>query len=246
MIVKILGAKFEVHGLEDVPKDAFGIVYGAENCINHKIYVGQTTRSIKERFRDHMKANMLFGKALRKYGLENFVVVILAVCNSKKELNEQEIARIVQLNCKYPNGYNLSDGGESNSGAPRHKYTEEEKANLSAKLKGRKLTPEHREAISAGNKGRKHSDYTKAQISETLTGRRLSEKHRASISAGKKGKKKSAETRKRMSEAALNRPPEHNAKIAAGIRAYWVRVKAKKQQEQDLQLFNGIDGDSDK
>lgn len=220
LIVKICGAKLEVHGLEDVPADAFGVIYGAENRINHKIYVGQTKRSIKERFREHMKADTLFGKAIRKYGLENFIVVILAVCNSKAELDEQEISWIKRLNCKDSTGYgyNLTDGGEGTPGAPGHKYTEEEKANLSAKLKGRKFTPEHCAAISEALKGRKPSEQAIAKMTKTLTGRKLTDAQRASISAGKKGIKKSAETRKRMSEAALNRPPEHNAKISAALK----------------------------
>lgn len=269
MIVKIYGAELEVHGLEDVPADAFGVVYGAECLINHKIYVGQTTRSIKERFREHAKASCgtIIGKAIRKYGLENFIVVILAVCNTKAELDEQEIAWIKRLNCKGDGGYNLTDGGEGTPGVPGRKYTEAEKANLSAKLKGRKFTPEHCAAISEGNKGRVHSEVTKAKISKTLTGRKLSDAQRASISAGKKGKKKSAETRKRMSEAALNRPPEHNArisaalkgtrngagnkghhhsettkaKISAALKAYNERIRAEKQQAQEphhIDLFD--------
>lgn len=234
LVVKIYGAELEVYGLEDVPADAFGVIYGAENLINHKIYVGQTTRSIKERFREHAKASCdtIFGKAIQKYGLENFIVVILAVCNTKEELDEQEISWITRLGTKGKNGYNQTDGGEGTLGAPGRKHTEEEKANLSAKLKGRKFTPEHKANISASNKGRVHSKSTKAKISKTLTGRKLSAERRANISAGKKGKKKSAETRKKMSIAALNRPPEHNAKISAGVKAYWARVKAKKQQEQ--------------
>ena len=214
------GSELRVYGLEleEPNENVFGVIYGAECLVNNKIYVGQTTRSIKERFREHEKSNTFIGKALRKYGLENFVVVILAECETKEDLDAKETEWIARLNCKAPFGYNFTDGGEGTPGAQGHQYTEEEKENLSAKLKGRKFTAQHKANISTALKGRKISDTARAKTSATLTGRKLPAAHRASISAGKKGKKKSAETRKKMSQAALNRPPEHNAKIADALK----------------------------
>jgi hypothetical protein len=52
-------------------------------------------------------------KALRKYGLENFIIEIIETCNSLDELNEKEIYWISffkSVNNKF--GYNLDSGGK--------------------------------------------------------------------------------------------------------------------------------------
>ena len=91
--------------------EVYGRIYGIENMLNHKIYVGQTTQTIKERFRQHRNRNSYIGRAIREYGKENFIIVILEECYSREEMNEAEKRWIKRLNCKYPNGYNRNDGG---------------------------------------------------------------------------------------------------------------------------------------
>ena len=87
------------------------IVYKITNLLNGKIYVGQTIRTLKERFREHKYADSLIGKAIRKYGTENFKSEILSTCNSFEELNECEIFWIYELDCIAPKGYNRLEGG---------------------------------------------------------------------------------------------------------------------------------------
>ena len=48
------------------------LIYKHTNKINGKSYIGQTSRSINERLNEHLKSDSVFGKALRKYGIENF------------------------------------------------------------------------------------------------------------------------------------------------------------------------------
>jgi len=98
------------------------IIYGFENMLNHKIYVGQTGKTLKERISRHKRAKSFIGRAIRKYDLKNFFIVILAECESKEEANELEIYLIKTLNCKAPNGYNCTDGGE---GGSRHNISSE-------------------------------------------------------------------------------------------------------------------------
>ena len=94
----------------------FGIIYAGENLLTHKIYVGQTVRSLKKRIREHKNnTKSLIGRALHKYGEENFVWVILEECDSREQLDEREIYWIKTLNTKFPNGYNLTDGGNSST-----------------------------------------------------------------------------------------------------------------------------------
>lgn len=86
-------------------------VYKVTNRLNDKLYVGQTKQSIEKRFLQHFHANSLLGKAMRQCGIENFTIEVIEYCDSQEQLNEREIFWINVLNCKFPNGYNLSDGG---------------------------------------------------------------------------------------------------------------------------------------
>ena len=79
----------------------FGYIYIITNTINSKVYIGQTIRTIKERFREHCRLkcsdgelNMLIKKAIKKYGKNNFRIAELEKCDSNL-LNKKEIYYIV-------------------------------------------------------------------------------------------------------------------------------------------------------
>jgi uncharacterized protein 019R len=88
-----------------------GCVYCIENVLNGKRYVGITTRTIKERFAEHCKAESYIGKAIRKYGVENFKLYELVVANSREELCNLEVYYIEKYNT-FKNGYNQTIGGD--------------------------------------------------------------------------------------------------------------------------------------
>jgi len=93
------------------------IIYKLTNRVNGKIYIGQTTLTLEERFKSHIY-NAKFDKsrvilrAITKYGTENFNKEVLYECSSKEEMNEKEKYFIKYFNSKLPNGYNMTDGGE--------------------------------------------------------------------------------------------------------------------------------------
>lgn len=89
------------------------IVYLATNKINGKKYVGQTVRSLEERWKDHCRAkdDNYFHRAIHKYGVENFSLEVLDTAESGKELDEKEMFWIKKLNTLFPRGYNLKEGG---------------------------------------------------------------------------------------------------------------------------------------
>lgn len=98
--------------------DFMGIIYKITNTINNKEYIGQTTRNISERWREHKsKSNPSDGtylhNAIAKYGHENFTIEEIDNCVDSL-LNDKEIEWIVIANTYYPNGYNLTSGGEGN------------------------------------------------------------------------------------------------------------------------------------
>ena len=90
------------------------IIYIITNKINGKNYVGQTTRTLNERIAEHRSCiKTAIGKAIQKYGWENFEVVVIEECTTIEQLNEREKFWIAKYNSIAPNGYNLTEGGNN-------------------------------------------------------------------------------------------------------------------------------------
>lgn len=95
-----------------------GSIYVIKNRVNNKVYIGQTTMSVKERFYQHMKPSTLKSRgtykiynAINKYGKENFFVEIVETGIPIDRLDEKEISYIKQYDsCN--NGYNTAPGGK--------------------------------------------------------------------------------------------------------------------------------------
>lgn len=93
------------------------VIYKLTNLIadekgRHKSYIGQTTRTLGERIKEHKVSKYPIGNAIRDHGWENFTVTILDECSTLEELDEREIFWIATLGTQVPNGYNISAGGE--------------------------------------------------------------------------------------------------------------------------------------
>ena len=89
------------------------IIYKITNLLDGKIYVGQTKKTLEKRIEQHKhNKHSCIGKAIQDLGLENFSYEIIEECNSIEELLEREKFWIRELDSKFPNGYNKSDGGE--------------------------------------------------------------------------------------------------------------------------------------
>lgn len=109
------------------------IIYTFKNKVNGKVYVGQTCRTFKERMGEHLRhKNTTLGKALAKYGIDNFEYKIIDEAKTIEELNEKEIFWIEKLNSITPYGYNLCKGGNNTLGY-NHKEESKEKMRLSKK-----------------------------------------------------------------------------------------------------------------
>lgn len=94
-----------------------GIIYIIRNDINSKVYVGQTFRSLEERWKEHLRSkcskgekHMLIKRAIFKYGKEHFTISILEKCEESK-LDEREVYYIKLYN-SYLSGYNMTKGGQ--------------------------------------------------------------------------------------------------------------------------------------
>ena len=211
--------------------EAYGRVYLIWCTDNGKRYVGKTTKTLKERMNRHLSGNLYVDRAIRHHGIENFRYGVIKTCASKAELDECERHFIAVLKSKAPYGYNLTDGGDGGVGVER---TSETCAKISAALKGKPKSPEHRAKISAtlathtGEKnsffGRHHTEESKAKMRAAQTGKKHTAETRAKMSATRKGKPKSPETRAKLSMAlrgeknpryGKRNTVEHQAKIVA-------------------------------
>lgn len=122
--------------------------------LNNKIYIGQTWKTIKQRFADHKrpsskKCRKLYN-AFNKYERNNFKVELLTFCSTQEAADYWEIYFIEKYN-SINSGYNLQRGGS------KGKASDETKLKLSESHKGKKFTEEHKMKISKSNKGKKYS-----------------------------------------------------------------------------------------
>lgn len=95
-----------------------GSIYIIRNTVNSKVYIGQTTMTVQERFRAHTKSSTLKAKqhyklytAMRKYGAEKFYVETLLEEVPLEALNQKEIELIEKFD-SFRNGYNSTPGGD--------------------------------------------------------------------------------------------------------------------------------------
>ncbi len=94
-------------------------IYLVRNLIDSKIYIGQTKRNYKRRFKEHVwnakshRSNcLILYNAIRKHGESNFVCELIdESAKTSKELDQLEIYYIQKYNSIEPNGYNICEGG---------------------------------------------------------------------------------------------------------------------------------------
>ena len=103
-----------------------GWIYIIKNTVNDKVYIGQTSVGIEHRWYQHkysatredIWSGVLY-KAIRKYGIENFIIeqLYISVEDSDEELhkslNLKEKYFIKKFNSLIPDGYNMTSGGEN-------------------------------------------------------------------------------------------------------------------------------------
>jgi group I intron endonuclease len=147
-----------------------------------KSYIGQTN-DYDRRCKEHQKYTWCraFSAAIQKYGWDNFTHEMLVEYITEDEANALEVYYIKEHSTLYPNGYNLTTGGDASlpSAETRSKMsiaqqgkklTQEsiDKRTASQKAKSRTLSPNHKDKMTEGRKKSPLSADAKKQISETL------------------------------------------------------------------------------
>lgn len=148
------------------------IVYKIINKINGKLYFGITKCSVQKRWNEH-KSKAKNGKthlalAIRKYGIENFIIEKILECVSEQEMYETEINLISKYKTNNPSfGYNNSTGGEFSSKGKKLSIEARKKISEFQKLRIRKpMSDETKNKIGLANKGNVISDEQKKATSE--------------------------------------------------------------------------------
>ena len=230
----------------------FNCIYCYTNKVNGKKYVGQTVDFIK-RHKQHICASynennraykLPFHKAIRKYGIENFIVEILKEdLESYEKMNYWECFYIIELDTLANNkkGYNVASGG--NNGNTLAGKTEEEMKILRKKFSDNskkqwenKTDEEKKKTLELLHKhlcGENNpnwgglSDETKKKLSE-----KAKERLKNKENNGMYGKHHSEETKEKISKSSNNKG-EHNPMY--GKNAYDYMDDITKQNKKEAQ-----------
>ena len=195
-----------------------GYIYKITNKVNNKVYIGQTSKTLKERFAVHLRharnrVNRYLYDAMNHYGYENFVIEPIERCD-KALLDEREIYWISVYQSADPEfGYNMTvggGGGDTFTNRPEEAKQSFREA-VSARQTGKKRPKEFGEKVSAKLKGRTLSEEQRKKLSEaqkarfkdtpgTRLGSTVSELTKQKIREANLGKKQSEETKLKRKE----------------------------------------------
>lgn len=143
------------------------IIYVIENTLNGKKYVGQTTRTLDERMKEHFRhSNTPIDKEIKKVGKDNFDYYVIDEAHSIEELYNLEQHYIKELDTMN-NGYNCCYGGKTTKG---YKHLESSKKAMSDAKKELNIC-----GVNNPFFGKKHTQKTKEKMSEAWKNREMSE-----------------------------------------------------------------------
>jgi group I intron endonuclease len=135
------------------------------------MYIGQTKKTIAERFSNHTaaaknKCNRYLYDAMNHYGYDNFIIEIIEDNIQKENIDAREIYWIATLNTIAPFGYNMTKGG--GGGYTLESWDEDRKKRLykqqADKRRGQR-PPEWVESIRKAAKKREQGKTTEQKLS---------------------------------------------------------------------------------
>lgn len=143
-----------------------GQVYIVYCEANEKIYVGQTIKDLKLRWRQHCKPSTrlrkgrssVFAHAIHKYGKQNFLVQSVSEAVDKEQLdNLEKVWVLLFRSSENKFGYNRTLGGDGSLTEESRQLMRVKRPGTSKKLRGRKRPAHVMAILRASNIGRKQS-----------------------------------------------------------------------------------------
>lgn len=195
--------KYKSEFVEENVKE-FYTVYKITNNITNKEYIGyHATNNLED---GYMGSGKLIGRAIEKYGPDNFTKEYIEIFDNKEDavLLEKLLVDLDYVNRR--DTYNISLGGNDtilfgeNNGFYGKKHTDETKLKISKKSSVKKHTVESKKKISAGSKKHWQNEEYREKIRSKLIGRTFSEETRQKLSDALKGRNHTEEAIKLMSE----------------------------------------------
>ena len=191
-----------------------GYIYLITDTTNGMKYTGKHHYHIEGQLDPSYHGSGTIIKNIYKKRPETLKEEYIKTCYSEEELCSDEQYYIKLFKTLYPNGYNLTKGGDGGE-IP----CEEIRKKISKAHKGKHLSEKTKKKMSESRKGRHFSDETRKKLSESRKGKHLSDETRKKLSelnkgrpSGMLGKKHSEETIKKISES-LKGKPAHNKGI---------------------------------
>ena len=207
-----------------------GYIYLVTDTTNGMKYVGQHHYHIEGQLDPNYHGSGIIISRIYKERPETLKEEYIKTCYSDSEMNNDEKYFIKLYKTLYPNGYNLSEGGDGV---------------LPSEETRRKMSKSHKGKIPP-NKGIPMSEEQKKKLSESLKGRnvwnkgipmseeqkkKLSESHKGQIPPNK-GKHHTEESKKKMSES-------HKGQIPPIKGKHHTEESKKKMSESLKGLFSG-------
>ena len=189
-----------------------------------KTYIGQTTKTVEERFRQHQQKNnkcVAIYNAIQYHGWDAFEKNWYEVPDG--DLNKHEELMIEVLGTLSPDGYNLKEGGANG------RHSEETKIKIKEKNTGLSRSEETKKKISEANQGSKNSmfgikgdkhpmfgiprsEHTKQKLREANIGKKLTEETKQKLSESRLGKIPTEETKQKLREKLLGKKHTEESK----------------------------------
>lgn len=160
----------------------FCSIYRITNIVNGKNYIGQTWKTLSQRFSEHTKRKncIKLHNAIHKYGPSNFKIELILFAHTQQIADYWETFFIQKFDT-IQNGYNITEGG---SGSRGYKHTQEHKNYISkimlgannpmfgkpGSMLGRNMPESAKKALAEQKSGTNISDITKKKISDKISG----------------------------------------------------------------------------
>ena len=87
-------------------------IYKITNLITDQVYIGLTSRTVEQRWKEHLRGTQLIDTAIANYGRDNFQIETIEEC-TEEEMDDREIYWI-NFYDSFHTGYNRTLGGREN------------------------------------------------------------------------------------------------------------------------------------